>query len=70
MLCTDLRYLSYKSGERRKTSAYEGCAISHRLKWSPFPPNDDVKIAQNIKEGERRKESMGSVGRTNYGIDR
>ena len=33
----------------------EGCAISHRLKWGPFPPNEVSRIAQHVRKGGRRK---------------
>ena len=43
----------------RKTSAKrpsdEGCANSHRLKWSPLPPNDVGSISERAREGEGRK---------------
>ena len=28
--------------------SHGGCAISHRLKWAPLPPNDVDKFAQHI----------------------
>ena len=30
----------------------KGCAISHRLKWGPLPPNEVGSIAQHVRNGE------------------
>ena len=40
----------------------KGCATSHRLKWAPFPPNEDSTACQ---EG-RRKEGRRKKGRDGY----
>ena len=35
---------------------YEVCVTSHRLKWGSLPPNEVDRIAQQLREGEERKE--------------
>ena len=59
-LSTDL--LSFTL-QLRKTSVRrpsdEGCAISHYLKCSPFPPNEVSRIAQYVRNGKGRKGQDG-----------
>ena len=56
-LCIDLSAFTLRLRKMRKPSARrpsdEGCAINHRLKSGPLPPNDVGKIAQHVR-GERR----------------
>ena len=33
------------------------CAISNRLKWGPFPPNEVVRIAQHVSNDSNDHES-------------
>ena len=42
-------------------SLIRGCAISHRLKWGPFPPNEVGRIAQHVRKGEGRKEGLDGM---------
>ena len=37
----------------------EGSATSHRLKWSPLPPNEIGRIAQHHQEGRWRERRKG-----------
>ena len=42
----------WKTSDRRQSD--EGCATSHRLKWSPLPPNDVCRILQHVREEKGR----------------
>ena len=56
--------LPYSWGKHRKTSARrpsdEGCATSHRLKWSTIPPNEVCRSHSTSgweKEGKKKRTS-------------
>ena len=61
-LCTDFLAFDLWLRKTPETSARrpsdEDCAISHRLKWNPLPPNDVCRIAQHIRKGEDKKERV------------
>ena len=40
----------------KENPSKETSMTSHRLKWSPLPPNEVGRIAQYVRKGEERKE--------------
>ena len=42
----------------------EGCAISHRLKWVPLPPNDVGRMTQLVRKGDERNKEKDGVPRS------
>jgi hypothetical protein len=53
----ELRYHSVgpKTRSVLKRPPNEGSATNHCLKWSPFPPDDVGRIAQDVRDGEGRR---------------
>ena len=49
-------YLTAEKKTSAKRPSDEGCSTIHRLKWGPLPPNEVDMIAQQVEEGEGRKE--------------
>ena len=57
--CTDILAFLSRLRKPQKTStrrpSNEGCATSHDLKWDRLPSNKLGRIAQHVREKERRK---------------
>ena len=57
-ICLTAEENPWKASARRPSD--EGCATSHSLKWDTLFPHEVGRIAQNVMEGQRRKEGKDS----------